>query len=163
MGLDTASLTESTLPGSPSKRSPTPKFMNILTNRVIQKLVVVVVVFYRYAIIHTEQNTLLTFKHSFTARCHLFSLHSLPMLGCFPSSIAEFVLIDPVKQLWKSLHPRRGAVDSWLFPPPPPPPTKDSHAATGAISRRVSEPSQRAEAAFTSGVCGGPLPRRVRN
>ena len=32
-------------------------------------------------------------------------------------------------------------MDSWLFPPPPPPPTKDSRAATGAISHRGNRPT----------------------
>lgn len=106
MELHTASLTETTLLDSPSERFPTSVFMNILNNRVTQKQVFCFRFFCRYTVIHIEQNTLLAFKHSFKERCHLLSLYSLSMLGCFPSSIAEFVLICPHCATQVPLRPR---------------------------------------------------------
>ena len=106
MELHTASLIESTLLGSPRERFPTPIFTNILNNKVTQKQIFLFLFFCRYTVIHTQQNTLLAFNHSFKARYHLLSLHSLSMLGYFPSGIAEFVLICPHCATQVPLRPR---------------------------------------------------------
>lgn len=65
-------------------------------------------VFYRPTVIHTEQNTLLTFRRHFKVRFQLFPFHSLSMFGCFPRSIAEFVWLYPRGTTQLPLGPRIG-------------------------------------------------------